>query len=90
MIYPNEFEDKLGFVQIRQKLKGYCLSDAGAAWVDRMRFSTEADFIRILLKQSLEFLQILEKGEPFPSRYFFDPAEWIQKITLEGRMLFVL
>ena len=87
MIYPNEFEDKLGFVQIRQKLKGYCLSDAGAAWVDRMRFSTEADFIRILLKQSLEFLQILEKGEPFPSRYFFDPAEWIQKITLEGNWL---
>jgi DNA mismatch repair protein MutS2 len=87
MIYPNEFEDKLGFVQIRQKLKGYCLSDAGAAWVDRMRFSTEVDFIRILLKQSLEFLQILEKGEPFPSRYFFDPAEWIQKITLEGNWL---
>lgn len=87
MIYPNEFEDKLGFVQIRQKLKGYCLSDAGAAWVDRMRFSAEVDFIRILLKQSLEFLQILEKGEPFPSRYFFDPAEWIQKITLEGNWL---
>jgi DNA mismatch repair protein MutS2 len=87
MIYPNEFEDKLGFVQIRQKLKGYCLSDAGAAWVDRMRFSTEVDFIRILLKQSLEFLQILEKGEPFPSRYFFDPAEWIQRITLEGNWL---
>jgi DNA mismatch repair protein MutS2 len=87
MIYPNEFEDKLGFVQIRQKLKGYCLSDAGAAWVDRMRFSTEVDFIRILLKQSLEFLQILEKGEPFPSRYFFDPGEWIQKITLEGNWL---
>jgi DNA mismatch repair protein MutS2 len=87
MIYPNEFEDKLGFVQIRQKLRAYCLSDSGATWVDRMRFSTEVDFVRILLKQNLEFLQILEKGEPFPSRYFFDPTEWIQKITLEGNWL---
>ncbi|HEY9045234.1 MAG TPA: Smr/MutS family protein [Ohtaekwangia sp.] len=87
MIYPSEFEDKLGFVQIRQKLKSYCLSDAGAAWVDRMRFSSEVDFIRILLKQNLEFLQIIEKGEPFPSRHFFDPTEWLQKITLEGNWL---
>ncbi|WP_333821072.1 endonuclease MutS2 [Ohtaekwangia sp.] len=87
MIYPSEFEDKLGFVQIRQKLKSYCLSDAGAAWVDRMRFSSEVDFIRVLLKQNVEFLQIIEKGEPFPARHFFDPAEWLAKITLEGNWL---
>ncbi|HEY9009287.1 MAG TPA: endonuclease MutS2 [Ohtaekwangia sp.] len=87
MIYPSEFEDKLGFVQIRQKLKSYCLSDAGAAWVDRMRFSSEVDFIRVLLKQNVEFLQIIEKGEPFPARHFFDPTEWLAKITLEGNWL---
>lgn len=87
MIYPNEFESRLGFDQIRQKLASYCLSASGAAWVDRMRFSTEYDFIRILLKQNLEFRQIMEKGEAFPSRYFFDAGEWMQKITLEGNWL---
>ena len=29
----------------------------------------------------------MEKGESFPSRYFFDATEWIQKISLEGNWL---
>jgi len=87
MIYPAELEIKLGFDQIRAKLKSYCFSNAGAEWVDRMRFSNQGDFIKTLLRQNLEFRQILEKGEPFPSRYFFDATEWLQKITLEGNWL---
>ncbi|RAV98783.1 endonuclease MutS2 [Pseudochryseolinea flava] len=87
MIYPETFEQKLGFDQIRQKLVAYCLSPAGAAWVDKMRFSSEVDFVKILLKQNLEFRQILEKGEPFPSQHFFDATDWIKKISLEGNWL---
>lgn len=87
MIYPDSFEEKLGFNQIRQKLKAYCHSPAGEDWVDRMRFSAEHDFIRVLLKQNLEFRQILEKGETFPSQHFLDASDWIQKIALEGNWL---
>ena len=87
MIYPETFEDKLGFGQIRQKLKDYCLSAAGATWVDDMRFSREVEVIRTQLQQNLEFRQILEKSEAFPSRYFFDPTDWLQKIALEGNWL---
>jgi DNA mismatch repair protein MutS2 len=87
MIYPQDFEQKLGFDQIRQKLRSYCLSNAGSEWVDRMKFSTDAEFIRILLHQNLEFRQILEKGEDFPSRYYFDATDWIHRISLEGNFL---
>ncbi|HEX6893145.1 MAG TPA: endonuclease MutS2, partial [Chryseolinea sp.] len=87
MIYPDTIEQKLGFDQIREKLKRYCSSPAGEAWVDKMRFNKDAEFIRSLLKQNLEFKQILEKGEPFPSRYFSDPSEWFQKISIEGSWL---
>jgi DNA mismatch repair protein MutS2 len=87
MIYPDDLEQKLGFDQIRQKLKEYCLSASGADWVDRMRFSTNADFITVLLKQNLEFRQILEKGENFPSRHYFDGQGWLTRITLEGNWL---
>lgn len=87
MIYPDSFEQKLGFDQIRNKLKTYCLSHAGEEWVDRMRFSTEYNFIHALLRQNLEFRMILEKGEPFPDRHFFDPAEWLRKVALEGNWL---
>lgn len=87
MIYPESFEEKLGFNQIRAKLKSYCHSPAGEEWVDRMRFSTEPEFIRVLLKQNLEFRQILEKAEAFPTQYFLDASEWIQKISMEGNWL---
>ena len=87
MIFPETLEEKLGVDQIRQRLKSYCLSSAGAAWVDRMRFGIDAEFIKILLRQNLEFKQILEKGENFPSQHFFDGEEWIKRITLEGNYL---
>lgn len=87
MIYPEDLESKLGFDQIREKLKAYCLSDAGAAWVDNMRFSSNADFLGVLLNQNLEFRQILEKGENFPSRHFYDGKDWLRRISLEGDWL---
>src|SRR5688572_25714929 len=87
MIYPDTFEIKLGFDQIRTKLKHYCLSTAGQTWVDNMKFSTEFEFVNILLTQNLEFRSILEKGETFPSQHFFDPTDWIKKISLEGNWL---
>ncbi len=87
MIYPETFEAKLGFDQIRTKLKNYCHSIAGQTWVDNMKFNTDFEFIKTLLNQNIEFRLIIEKGEPFPSRNFVDPAEWIKKISLEGNWL---
>src|SRR5436190_20663656 len=87
MIFPENIEQKLGFDVIRQRIRSYCLSDAGGQWVDRMKFSVDAEFIRILLRQSLEFRQILEKSENFPSRFFFDGSEWIARISLAGSYL---
>jgi len=87
MIYPEDFEHKLGFDQIRSKLKAYCLSSSGVAWIDRMRFSNNMDFIQVLLKQNLEFRQILEKDDPFPSQHFFDAGDWLKRIGLEGSWL---
>jgi DNA mismatch repair protein MutS2 len=87
MIFPETFEQKLGFDTIRQKIRSYCLSDAGAGWVERMHFGTDAEFIKILLRQTVEFVQILEKSESFPSRFFFDGTEWLKKIGLEGNYL---
>lgn len=87
MIFPETLEDKLGVDQIRQRLKSFCLSTAGAAWIDRMRFGTDPEFIKILLRQNLEFKQILEKSENFPSQHFFDGEEWMKRISLEGNYL---
>jgi DNA mismatch repair protein MutS2 len=86
MIFPDTLESKLGFDQIRQRLRSYCLSNSGAEWVERMKFSVDSEFISILLRQSLEFRQILETSD-FPSQHFFDGQEWFKKISLEGNFL---
>src|SRR5688572_12556462 len=87
MIFPENLEFKLGVDQIRQRLISFCLSAAGAQWINRMRFSTDPEFIRLLLRQNLEFKQILEKGENFPARHYFDADEWLKRIGLEGNYL---
>jgi DNA mismatch repair protein MutS2 len=87
MIYPPEIEQKLGFEQVRQKLKANCLSPAAAVLVDQMHFRTEVAIIKTLLHQNLEFRLIIEKGEDFPSRYFFDPTDWLKKIAIVGNYL---
>lgn len=87
MNYPGDFEGKLGFDQIRLKLSNYCLSSLGSDLVDRLQFYTDASQVVILLKQNLEFKQIFEKGENFPSNHYVNPEEIFKKVSLEGNYL---
>lgn len=87
MIYPESFENKSGFDSIRQRLRSYCLSPGGIDRVDSLRFHSEPEVIRVLLKQNLEFRQILQKGEAFPSQFFYDAGDWLTRIGLEGSYL---
>ncbi|HEU5291280.1 MAG TPA: endonuclease MutS2, partial [Cyclobacteriaceae bacterium] len=87
MNFPDDFEGKLGFDQIRQKLNSYCLSPPGLRLVSELRSWFDANTIASLLHQNLEFKQILEKGETFPSNHFIDPEEIFKKASLEGNYL---
>jgi DNA mismatch repair protein MutS2 len=87
MNFPTDFEVKLGFDQIREKLHSYCLSAPGFRRVSELRFWTDPEMIATLLSQNLEFKQILEKGDDFPSNHFIDPDEILKKASLEGNYL---
>lgn len=87
MIYPNDFEQKIGFSQIREILKTYCLSNLGKEIVDSMSFSDKYDFIHTQLIQTKEFVKILQEEENFPSQYFFDIRESLKRIKIEGMYL---
>ncbi len=87
MTYPSDFESKLGFDQIRQKLHAYCLSSLGAEQVNELQLHSNAGHVSILLQQNLEFKQIFEKGENFPSNHFINPHEIFKKVLLEGNYL---
>ena len=84
MIYPHNFEQKIGFDQIRQLLKGKCLSTLGEERVDEMTFSDNYDEINQRLEQVVEFVRITLEEEDFPAQYFFDVRPSLKRIRVEG------
>ncbi len=84
MIYPQNFEYKIGFDQIRQLLKEKCLCAFGEERVDNMNFSTNLGEIEERLDQTVEFIRILQEETNFPVQYFFDMRESLKRIRVEG------
>ena len=87
MIYPNNFEQKIGFHDIRKLLKGHCLSSLGQELVDEMAFSDQAGEVGEWLEQIREFRLLQQDGDDFPMQYFFDVREAVKRIRLEGTHL---
>ena len=84
MIYPQNFEQKIGFDQIRQLLKTKCLSTLGEERVDQMDFSDDYNEINRRLEQVTEFVRITQEEDDFPSQYFFDVRPSLKRIRVEG------
>ena len=87
MIYPKNFETKIGFDEIRTLLKAQCLSTLGKEKVDEIAFSDDAETINEWLQQTREFRRLQEEAENFPLNYFFDVRESITRIRLENTHL---
>lgn len=84
MIYPQNFEQKIGFDSIRHLLKGKCLSTLGEERVDAMAFSETYSEIDEWLEQVVEFVRIIQEEDDFPDQYFFDVRPSLKRIRVEG------
>ena len=84
MIYPSNFETKIGFDDIRQLLKQRCLSRLGKEAVDGVGFSGDCAQVNLWLRQVRELRLLMEKEEGFPLTYFFDMREAVSRLRLEG------
>jgi DNA mismatch repair protein MutS2 len=84
VIYPANFEEKIGFSRIREQLKELCASSLGVAGVDEMSFSTSYDEIRQSTGQAEEFRQICLMETGFPAYDFFDITPMFRHIAIEG------
>ena len=87
MIYPQNFEQKIGFDSIRHLLKGKCLSTLGEERVDEMAFSEKYEEINERLEQVMEFIRIIQEENEFPDQYFFDVRPSLKRIRIEGMYL---
>ena len=87
MIYPQNFEQKIGFDQIRHLLKDKCLSTLGQERVEDMSFSTTYEEINLRLEEITEFVRIIQEEDEFPDQYFFDVRPSLKRIRVEGMYL---
>ena len=87
VIYPTNFEQKIGFSSIRQMLFDHCISQMGLEQAEAMAFSTDRAHILKSLEQTEEFIGLLQSGVPFPMRDFHDLREAFHRIQIDGTCL---
>lgn len=87
MIYPNNAVDKLGFLEIKELVKSYCLSAMGQQMVDKIQVMSNYDHINKFLRQTNEFKSILQNDSPLPIQNFFDIKSMAEKARIEGTYL---
>ena len=87
MIYPNNFESKIGFDEIRQLLKGYCLSTLGKEKVDDLAYSDDATLVNEWMEQIREFRRMKTATDKPELNFFFDVRESVARIRLENTHL---
>ena len=87
MIYPDNFEHKTGFDEIRQMLADRCICPLGVQLVEEMRFQTEFQPIERALDETMEFVRILTEGKSFPDQNYHDLREALARIKVVGTYL---
>lgn len=83
MIYPDNFENKIGFTEIRAMLREACMSTLGEEKVDDMQMMDDATEIVEKLCRVRELQTLLEECEDFPLSYFFDMRQSVSRLRLE-------
>lgn len=84
MIYPNNFEAKIGFDKIRELLVNKCLSSLGEEQVALLEFTSNFAVINDSLCQTDEFMHIIQEDVDFPVSYFIDVRPALTKIRIQG------
>ncbi len=84
MIYPKNFEAKIGFDTIRRVVENNCMSALGVAHCKNMIFYSDFDIVNRMLCETNEFLSIITTQEEFPLNHFHDATPALNSIRALG------
>ncbi len=88
MIYPENFENKLGFDKIRDMVRQSTLCPLGAQRVDEMEFLTDRKALQHELSLLAEMKAIIELAtQPLPTDSFYDLTAPLKRIRLAGTFM---
>jgi len=86
-VVHNVLEDKIGFTQVKEWVKSYCLCKAGERKTEQLKFLTNKESILTLLSQTNELKKVLEDEEAFPRHDYLDVEIFLNKLRLSGAFL---
>ena len=87
MIYPANFEEKIGFSRIRELIREQCLFEPGKELVDQLHLMHSAAAIGEQLDLVNELMQIQRSDQDFPVHHFHDSRKALKKAAIEGTHL---
>ena len=87
MIYPSDFENKIGFKTIRERLNELCISEMGKECVGKMGFCTDVDKIHTHLRLIQDFQTLMQDGVPFPVRDYNDLRDEFKHLAIDGTVI---
>ena len=87
MIYPLDFENKIGFNYVREHLNELCISEMGKEFVGKMCFCTDVDEIHTYLHLIQDFETLIQDGVPFPVRDYNDLREEFHHLAIDGTVI---
>lgn len=87
MIFPDNFENKIGFDVVRRQLLTHCASELGADWCRAVAFSSDHGTIVSMLEQTNEMLAIEQSKRDFPLDSLFDLRDPLKEIAAPGTSL---
>ncbi len=87
MIYPANFESKIGFDRIRALIAERCNTEAARAKLDEHRFSSRREVVENRIASADEMRTIIQMEHEFPNEEFCDLTALIAKVRVEGTFL---
>ena len=84
MIYPANFESKIGFDTLRRVVEERCMSPLGTAHCKAMAYSSDYGTVLRKLSEVNEFLSIITTHAEFPLNDFHDVTPALNSIRVQG------
>ena len=87
MLYPENFEQKISFEQVRSSIAAFCLSSLGKRKLQEMQFSASYEQIRKMQEETEELRQILLFEPTFPTQNYFDLTAELLRLKTIGTFI---
>jgi len=87
VVFPDNFENKLGFDKVRTKVSELCNTEGGREKLEAIRFSHSFEEVEQWLALANEMKTIILMENTFPGTGFTDFAHLIKHIRIEGTFL---